>query len=183
MSSEKKNPQNLKLEFNDNFKTNNSSSQEANDLLYRLEQTVYLRSVQLYTKSRDASDHIAGYVAFKTAKYCKDCCYNCLESYASVHGDSYVNLLSWDGLKHLSKQLSDCVARGFTILDASSAVIFKSTLPSKKAGKITLTSYFDCENLFWKSTNVWLEKWLASLRTFFIIIMEKEKQILFGRIE
>ena len=52
--------QNLKLEFNDTFKTNNSSLQEANDLLYRQEQTIDLHSVQLYTKSRDASDHIAG---------------------------------------------------------------------------------------------------------------------------
>ena len=58
MCRPKKNPQaqNLKLEFNDTFKTNNSSPQEANDLLYRLEQTVDLHSVQLYTKSRDASD-------------------------------------------------------------------------------------------------------------------------------
>ena len=72
------------------------ASQEANDLLPLLEQTVDLHSVQLYTKSRDASDHVAGYVASKAAKYCKDCCYNCLESYASAHalGDSYVNLLS-----------------------------------------------------------------------------------------
>ena len=104
----KKNPQAqyLKLEFNDTFKTNNSSSQEANDLLFRLEQTVDLHSVQLYTKSRDASDHIAGYVAFKAAKYCKDCCSDCLESYysAHAHGDSYVNILSRDGLKHPSKQ-------------------------------------------------------------------------------
>ena len=98
--------QNLKLEFNDTFKTNNSSSQKANDLLYRLEQTVDLHSVQLHTKSRDASDHIAGYVASKAAKYCKDCCSSCLESFASAHahGDSYVNLLSRDGLKHPSKQ-------------------------------------------------------------------------------
>ena len=66
VSSKKKNPQaqNLKLEFNDTFKTNNSSSQEANELLFLLEQTVDLHSVQLYIKSRDASDHIAGYVAF-----------------------------------------------------------------------------------------------------------------------
>ena len=41
--------QNLKLEFYDTFKTNNSSSQEA-----------------------DVSDHIAGYVAFKAVKYCKN---------------------------------------------------------------------------------------------------------------
>ena len=49
MCRPKKNPQtqNLKLEFNDTSKTNNSSSQEANDLLYRLEQTVDLHSVQL----------------------------------------------------------------------------------------------------------------------------------------
>ena len=58
MCRPKKNPQaqNLELEFNDTFKTNNSSSQEANDLLSQLEQTVHLHSVQLYTKSRDASD-------------------------------------------------------------------------------------------------------------------------------
>ena len=96
--SSEKNPQaqNLKLEFNDTLKTNNSSSQEANDLLYRLEQTVDLHSVQLYTKSRDASDHIAGYVAFKAAKYYKDYCFNCLGSYAPAHahGDSYVNPLT-----------------------------------------------------------------------------------------
>ena len=50
-----KNPltQNLKLEFDDTFKTNNSSSQEANDLLPLLERTADLHSVQLYTKSRD----------------------------------------------------------------------------------------------------------------------------------
>ena len=82
----KKNPQtqNLKLEFDDTvdtFKTNNSSSQEPNDLLSLLERTVDLHSVQLYTKSRDVSDHIAGYVAFKAVKYCKDCCSDCLESY------------------------------------------------------------------------------------------------------
>ena len=63
-----------KLEFDDTFKTNNSFSQKANYLLYRLEQTVDLHSVQLYTKSRDASDHIAGYVAYKVAKYYKYCC-------------------------------------------------------------------------------------------------------------
>ena len=131
---------------------------------------------------RDASDHIAGYAAFKACQILQTAA---PWSYASAHthGDSYVNLLSRDGLKHPSKQLSDCVARIFTILEASSAAILKSTLPSKKAGKITLTSYLACENLFWKRTNVWLEKWLASLRTFIIIIMEKEKQILFGRIE
>ena len=103
-----KNPQtkNLKLEFDDTFKTNYTSSQEANDLLPLLERTVDPHSVQLYTKSRDASDHIAGYVAFKAVKYCKDCCYNSLESFdsAPAHSDSYVNLLSRDGLKHPSKQ-------------------------------------------------------------------------------
>ena len=98
--------QNLKLGFDDTFKTNYSSSQEANDLLPLLERTVDLHSVQLYTKSRDVSDHIAGYVAFKAVKYCKDCCYNCLESFPSAHahGHSYVNLLSRDGFKHPSKQ-------------------------------------------------------------------------------
>ena len=98
--------QNLKLEFDDTFKTNNSSSQEANDLLPLLERTVDLHFLQLYTKSRDVPDHIAGYVAFKAVKYCKDCCHNCLESFASApaHGDSYVNLLSRDGLKHPSNQ-------------------------------------------------------------------------------
>ena len=76
------------------------------DLLPLLERTVDLHSVQLYTKSRNVSDHIAGYVALKAVKYCKDCCYNCLESFASAsaHGDSYVNLLSRYGLKHPSKQ-------------------------------------------------------------------------------
>ena len=45
--------------------------------------------------------------------------------------------------------MSDCVASGFAILDASSAAILKiSTLSSKKAGKIIQTSYLDCENLF-----------------------------------
>ena len=84
----------------------------------------------------------------------KNCCYNCLESYDSAydHGDSYVNLLSRDGLKHPSKQLIDCVARGFAILDALSATILKSILPSKKkADKIILTSYLDSENLFEKA--------------------------------
>ena len=160
----RKNPQaqNLKLEFDDTFKTNNSFSQKANDLLPLLERTVDLHSVRLYTKSRDVSDHIAGYVAFKAAKYCKDCCYNCLESFASgpTHGHSYVKLLSRDGLKHPSNK-SDCVARGFEILDASSATILKSTPSSRKAGQITLTSYLYWEILFWKGTNVWLEKWLA----------------------
>ena len=106
--SSEKNPQtqNLKFEFEDTFNTNYSSSHEANDLLPLLERTVDLHSVQLYTKSRDVSDHIDGYVAFKAVKYCKDCCYNCLESFASApaQSDSYVNLLSRDGLKHPSKQ-------------------------------------------------------------------------------
>ena len=44
--------------------------------------------------------------------------------------------------------MSVCLARGFAILGASSATILKSTLPSKKAGKSTLTSYLDCENFF-----------------------------------
>ena len=103
MSSEK-NPQtqNLKLEFDDTFKTNNSSTQEANDLLPLLERTVDLHSAKFYTKSRDVSDHIAGYFAFKAVKYRKDRCSKCLESFASAHGDSYVNLLSRDGLEHPS---------------------------------------------------------------------------------
>ena len=111
VSSEKNSQtQNLKLEFDDTFKTNNSSSQEANDLLPLLERTFDLHSVQLCTKSQDVSDHIAGYVAFKAVKYCKDCCYNCLESFASAHahGDSYVNLLSRDGLKHPSNNERLC---------------------------------------------------------------------------
>ena len=176
VSSEKNSQtQNLKLEFDDSyFETNNSSSQEVNDLLPLLEQTVDLHSVQLYTKSRYVSDHIAGYVAFKAVKYCKDCCYICLESFASApsHGDSYVKatLSRWSQTPFYT--MSDCIARGFEILDASSATILKSTLPSEKAGHITLTSYLDWVNMFWKSTNVWLEKWLSSLRTFFIIIME-----------
>ena len=58
------------------------------------------------------------------------------KSFASAHAHSYVNLLSRDGLKHPSKQVSDCVARGFTILDASSAAILKSTLPNKKPVKL-----------------------------------------------
>ena len=41
----------LKLELDDTFKTNNSSSQEANDLSL-LKQTVDLHSYQLYTKSQ-----------------------------------------------------------------------------------------------------------------------------------
>ena len=101
----RKNPQtqNRKLEFDDTFKTNNSSSQEANDLLPLMKRIVGLHSVHCI-KSRDVSDHIARYVSFKAVKYCKDCCYNCLESFASAtaHSDSYVNLLSRDGLKHPS---------------------------------------------------------------------------------
>ena len=53
------------LEFDDTFKTNNSSSQEENDLLSLLERTVDLHFVQLCTKSRDVSDHITGYAAFE----------------------------------------------------------------------------------------------------------------------
>ena len=105
MCRPKKNSQtrNLKLEFDDSYFQDQSSS---NDLLSLLERTVDLHSVQLYTKSRDVSDHIALYVAFKAVKYCKDCCYNYIESFASApaHGNSYVKLLSRDGLKHPSKQ-------------------------------------------------------------------------------
>ena len=136
--------QNLKLEFNDTFKTNNSSSQEANDLLYLLEQTVDLHSVQLYTKSRDVSDHIAGYVAIKAVKFCKDCCSNCLESFASApaHGDSYISY----SLEMVSNTLLNnerLCSSWLRDLDASSATILKSTLPSEKAGQITLTLYLD----------------------------------------
>ena len=69
----RKNPQtkNLKLEFDDAIKTSNSSSQEANYFLPLLERTVDLHSVQLHTKSRDVSDHIAGYVAFKASNIAK----------------------------------------------------------------------------------------------------------------
>ena len=145
VSSEKNSQtQNLKLEFDDTFKTNNSSSQEANDLLPLLERTFDLHSVQLCTKSQDVSDHIAGYVAFKAVKYCKDCCYNCLESFASAQLMVILTLIySLEMVSNTLLTMSDCVACGFAILGASSATILKSTLPSKKAGKITLTSYLD----------------------------------------
>ena len=54
---------------------------------------------------------------------------------ANVEGD-YVSLLSRGGLLISSPGLSDAFARGFALLDASTDVIRRSKVPSRKAGTL-----------------------------------------------
>ena len=91
-------------------------------------------------------DHIAGYVAFKAVKYCKDCCYNYLESYASApaHGDSYVSysLEMVPNTPLNNERLRSSWLRDFGRIVSNNPQIY-SAKPSEKAGQITLTSYLD----------------------------------------
>ena len=92
------------FEFDDTFKTNNSSSKEANDLLSLLERTIDLRFVQLSPNLEMYHTTSLDMLLSRQPNIAKNAAPTVLESSASApaHGDSYVNLLSRGGLKHPS---------------------------------------------------------------------------------
>ena len=94
----------------------------------------------LSEQTREISNHIAGYVAYKL----KDCCNGCCDKGLVIEhsaGGRYHQLLSRGGLKVPSLGLSNYVASGFAILDACSDSIRRSLLPARKAGEHILRKF------------------------------------------
>ena len=83
--------------------------------------------------SKEVSDYIAGYVAFKLQKFyvCQECDLVSHDVSASGHS-KYVTELSRDGLNFPSAHFSEFVAQ---ILNAASDLIRRSSIPKRKAAE------------------------------------------------
>lgn len=133
------------FDIDDSLKTNPDHSKITAHLLEALDcQINDESSLQLEESSRNVSDHIAGYIAYK----CKKAFKNCGEcSFVSNDGDqtdidsSYTALLSRGGLLTPDKNLSEAVSKSFAILDICSTTIANSMLPSITAGLLILQKY------------------------------------------
>ena len=79
----------------------------------------------LCAKSKEVSNHVAGYIAHKL--------------------DAYHLKLSRGGLKIASDALQNYVALAFAILDASESAIIKSRVPSRIAGEHTLKKFLSTD--------------------------------------
>ena len=79
----------------------------------------------LCAKSKEVSNHVAGYIAYKLEKYVDKCCGKRLLNEDS-EGDAYHLELSRGGLKIASDALQNYVASAFAILDASESAIRSS---------------------------------------------------------
>jgi hypothetical protein len=78
----------------------------------------------LCAKSREISNHVAGYVAHKLLKFVDKCCGKRLLN-ENGEGDAYHSKLSRGGLKVASDALKNYVASAFAILDAWESTMTK----------------------------------------------------------
>ena len=101
-------------------------------------------SLTLGTKSKEISNHVAGYVAYKLEKFVDGCCGKRLLSENS-EGDAYHSELSRGGLKVASDALQNYVASAFAILGACETAITKSEVPSRIAGEHMLSKFISTD--------------------------------------
>ena len=125
--------------------------------------------IQLDAKSREVSDNVAGYIAYKTRPFFEGCCEKNLiqqrdsEDQKPSSSDShYISLLSRGGLLTPSETLGGAVARAFALLDATSADIIKSRVPSRKAGHAILEKHLDTSGIVCEAHNEKLSRRLLS---------------------
>ena len=105
----------------------------------------------LCAKSKEVSNHVAGYIAYKLEKYVDKCCGKRLLNEDS-EGDAYHLELSRGGLKIASDALQNYVASAFDILDASKSAIIKSGVPSRIAGEHTLKKFLSADEFGFSCT-------------------------------
>ena len=120
------------INIDDSLKVEDDVTEDITELLTILEgQLGDVDGLRLFQECREVSDHIAGHIAHKSRKICAGCCDDELISRdtANTEGE-YVSVLSRGGLLIPSPGLSDAVARGFALLDASTDVIRISKVPS-----------------------------------------------------
>lgn len=134
------------LDINQNFEDKNNYENGITELLHTAE-AIDVNALQLTDSSREISDYIAGYIAYKSKKFNDGCCDDYLISKENPANGSYLNAISRGGLKIPSKTLSDYVAQGFAILDACSTHIRTSGVPSRKAGENVLCTMLTNGNL------------------------------------
>ena len=106
-------------------------------------------TIKLDESSRDVSNHVAGYIAFKARKLFKKCCGDTFISTNGKNdrGSSYTSLLSRGGLVTPNEGISEAVATSFALLDVCSSAIRISVLPSRMAGLLVLQKYVDVPSL------------------------------------
>lgn len=135
------------IDFNESVKVSNDHQLEVETLLSKYDQLeISLESLNLNEDSREVSDVIAGYISRKMRKYCEGCCIDGVQTQhsSSVKKESYLAQLSRGGLIVPSEGMSDYVARAFTVLDISSDIICKSTLPERLAAE-SILKHIDSE--------------------------------------
>ena len=138
------------FDIDDSFKITTDYTCEKEELISCLRSTLGDdgNAVSLEENSKEVSDTIAGYIAHKAPKYCKECCYDQLICKDAIgESNSYIKILSRGGLKIPSEALRACVAHGFAILDASSDQMQKSTMPSRYAAESVLEEFLTDEVL------------------------------------
>ena len=100
--------------------------------------------VSLSEKSKNISNHVAGYVAHQLRKFVNECCWQRLLKDGG-EGDAYHKEISRGGLLVASQALQDYVASGFAIIDVYEAIIHNSNIPSRKAGEYILRKFLSVD--------------------------------------
>lgn len=136
------------FDIDQQFKMDFQKYDEVREFLDNVETAMHdPNSIVLHEDSRQISNHIAGYIARKVETACQGCCADQLTTKKSSSNLEYIDALSRGQLMIPSKTLSELVSYGFALLDASSAVIRRSSLPSRKAGESLLNEYLNTSNL------------------------------------
>ena len=101
-------------------------------------------ALALFQESREVSDHIPAYIAYKSKKFCAECCDSELISKDTPYSEGeYVSVLSRSDLLIPALGLSDAVTRGFALMGANTNVIRRSKVPSRKAGHSILKKFLN----------------------------------------
>ena len=143
------------LNIDPSLKEDGKYEEATSKLLEDVESTLpNLDTVQLNSSSMEISDNVAGYIVHKTKSIFNGCCEEQMTKHTDDENQSsrtsdphYITILSRGGLIMPSEPLSNAVTRAFAILDLSSEVIRRSSVPSRKVGNAILEKYLDTNGI------------------------------------
>jgi len=131
------------FEITPDIKSTHNDSTELEKLYSSAQNIINDKPILLSQESRQVSNHIAGYIAYKAKEICQGCCEDKLCDQDGTNASAYLTTLSRGGLKIPSRNLSDWVAQGFAYLDACSDIIRESGVSARKAGEYILSEFLD----------------------------------------
>jgi hypothetical protein len=121
------------FDINEDVKLDYDYEKELKDLEIDIRRRIGDAShVSLSEKTKNVSNHVAGYVARQLRKFVNECCGQRLLKDGG-EGDAYHKEISRGGLSVASQALQDYVASGFAILDVCETMIHYSDIPARKS--------------------------------------------------